>query len=198
MARVRMVKQYSLIYADPPWTFKTYNNSIESQSKSPSRHYDTLSIEEISLFPVSKWTHKDALLAMWVYDPLIPEALSVAQAWGFKYVTVLFRWLKTQDDQTDLFNEPPKLKFGTGYHTRGGGCEEVFLFKKGKGLPVLNHNTRKEFYSKRREHSRKPDAIRQWLVDLYGDVPRLEIFARTQTEGWDVFGNETNKFNSCP
>ena len=186
--------KYSLMYADPPWTFKTYNNSIESQSKSPSRHYTTLSIEEISLFPVSEWTNKDSLLAMWVYDPLIPEAISVAQAWGFSYVTVLFRWLKTQDDQTDLFNEPPKLKFGTGYHTRGGGCEEVFLFKKGKGLPVLNHSIRKEFYSKRREHSRKPDQIRQWLVDLYGDVSRLEMFARTQTKGWDVFGNETNKF----
>ena len=92
-----------------------------------------------------------------------------------------------------MFGED-RLNFGLGYHTRGGGCEECWLFKRGKGLPVLRHDIRKEFYAPIREHSRKPDKVAGWLVDLYGDVPRLEMFARTQRTGWEVFGNETNKF----
>jgi N6-adenosine-specific RNA methylase IME4 len=61
-------------------------------------------------------------------------------------------------------------------------------------MPVLRHDIRKEFYAPVREHSRKPDQVADWLVDLYGDVQRLEMFARTQRPGWECFGNETNKF----
>ena len=133
---------------------------------------------------------------MWVIDPMLPDALAVAEAWGFRFVTVLFRWLKTVDtvDQMEIFGHMPKLHFGLGYHTRGGGCEDVWLFKRGKGLPVLNHGVRKEFFSPRREHSRKPDEVPGWLIDLYGDVPRLEMFARTSRPGWDAHGNEVGKF----
>ena len=185
---------YSLIYADPPWTFKVWGKSPESSVKTPSAHYQTLSVSEICSFPVGEWSAKDSNLVMWVYDPMLPSALKVAEAWGFTFVTVLFRWLKSVNGQKSLFEHGEKLCFGTGYHTRGGGCEEAFLFKKGKGLPVKNHSVRKEFYANRREHSRKPDEVRVWLTDLYGDVPRLEMFARTKVNGWDVFGNETGKF----
>mgnify|MGYP003668573039 FL=1 len=136
-----------------------------------------------------------SLLAMWVYDPMLPEALELAAAWGFKFTTVLFRWIKTTNGQLRLFDPTPKPHFGMGYHTRGGACEEVWLFKRGKGLPVLDHGIRKEFFAPKREHSRKPDEVPGWLTDLYGDVPRLEMFARTEREGWDVWGNETGKFS---
>ena len=184
---------YSLIYADPPWSFEVYDKD-SGLDKSPDVHYRTMKTNEIIDLPTSDMAAKDALLAMWVYDPMLPDALQIANAWGFKFITVLFRWIKTTDDQLRMFDPTPKVAFGTGYHTRGGGCEEVWLFKRGKGLPVLNHGIRKEFFSPRREHSRKPDEVPGWLIDLYGDVPRLEMFARTQRPGWDVFGNETNKF----
>ena len=71
------------------------------------------------------------------------------------------------------------------------------MFKRGKGLPVLRHDIRKEFYSSVRENSRKPDEVADWIVQLYGDVPRLEMFARTQRPGWDQFGNETSKFKAA-
>ena len=41
-----------------------------------------------------------------------------------------------------------------------------------------------------REHSRKPDEARDKIVALMGDVPRVELFARQSTPGWDVWGNE--------
>ena len=174
---------YSLIYADPPWRFEPRSRA-SGLGKSPDRHYGTLNESELSLLrPPSA---VDSLLVMWVYDPMLPEAMNVASSWGFTFTTVLFRWLKT--------TKTGKLNFGTGYHTRGGGCEECWLFKRGKGLKVLDHGIRKEFYAPLREHSRKPDQVAGWLVDLYGDVTRLEMFARTKRRGWSVQGLETDKF----
>lgn len=186
----------AIIYADPPWRFEVYD-SASGLGRSPDAHYDTMTVPEICGMPVKKWAAKDALLAMWVYDPMLPAAFDVAKAWGFEtFVTVLFRWMKTSDvpGQLRLFAMEEVLKMGTGYHTRGGGCEECWLFKRGKGLPVLRPDIRKEFFSPRREHSRKPDEVPGWLVDLYGDQPRLEMFARTTRPGWHAFGNQTDKF----
>ncbi len=147
-----------------------------------------MSVEQISAIPVSNWVAEDALLIMWVYDPMLPDSLKIAEAWGFQYCTVAFRWLKAADGQMRFFDPGERLNFGLGYHTRGGGCEEAWLFKRGKGCKVLRHDIRKEFYANIREHSRKPDEVRGWLVDLYGDVPRVELFARQPRLGWDSWG----------
>lgn len=184
---------FSLIYADPPWHFKVYSRS-SGLDRAPDNHYDTLSIKSLAAIPVLSIAARDSFLAMWVYDPMLPDALALAEAWGFQFVTVLFRWLKG-NGQGRMFDDGEKLKMGLGYHTRGGGCEECWLFKKGKGLPVLRHDIRKEFYSNRREHSRKPDEVRGWITDLYGDQPRLEMFARTSAPGWSAWGLETEKFS---
>ena len=171
--------RFSLMYVDPPWRFEVYNRAT-GLHKSPDRHYRTMKTEDIAAMPVGEIAAKDSLLVMWVYDPKMPDALTVASAWGFKFVTPLFRWLKTTKNG--------KLGFGTGYHTRGGGCEEAWLFKRGRGLPVLRHNIRKEFYSPLRDHSRKPDEVRGWIVDLYGEQPRIELFARHRAKGWSSWG----------
>ena len=186
---------FSLIVADPPWAFKVYSKTT-GLGRAPDNHYQTVTLEGLAAIPVASIAADNALLAMWVYDPMIPDAMTLAQAWGFHYITVLFRWLKG-DGQGRLFDDGEKLKFGLGYHTRGGGCEECWLFKRGNGLPVLRHDIRKEFYANRREHSRKPDEVRDWLVDLYGDVPRIELFARASTPGWAAFGNEVDKFSEA-
>lgn len=183
---------FNLIYTDPPWHFKTYT---KDNAKAPP--YPTMSIEEMKRLPVKSWVASDALLVMWVYDPLLSKTFELAKAWGFKkYVTVLFRWFKTTDGQMRMFDPTPTPGYGTGYHTRGGACEEVLLFKRGKGLKVLDRGIRKEFWSPLREHSRKPDEVRNWLVKLYGNVPRLEMFARQQTSGWETWGNQTDKFKT--
>jgi N6-adenosine-specific RNA methylase IME4 len=41
-----------------------------------------------------------------------------------------------------------------------------------------------------REHSRKPVEARERIVQLMGDVPRVELFARQKAPGWDAWGNE--------
>ena len=184
---------YKIIYADPPWRFEVRDRKTGLE-KSPDAHYETMTLGDLQLIQAP--SASSSLLAMWVYDPMLPEALELAAAWGFKFTTVLFRWIKTTNGQLRLFDPTPKPHFGMGYHTRGGACEEVWLFKRGKGLPVLNHGIRKEFFAPKREHSRKPDEVPGWLTDLYGDVPRLEMFARTEREGWDSWGNETAKFNN--
>ena len=196
--------KYKIIYADPPWHFKTYTMpradmplpDHPSRARHPAAHYKTMEIDEISKLAVNAWSDDDSILVMWVYDPMLPRALEVANAWGFNFCTVLFRWIKATDGQLRLFDNTERLNFGTGYHTRGGGCEEAWLFKRGKGLPVLKHDIRKEFYSPVREHSRKPDEVADWIVQLYGDVPRLEMFARTTRPGWSQFGNEVSKFEA--
>lgn len=189
-----MTAPYSLIYTDPPWSFKAYSKDT-GLDRAPAAHYETMSV--LDMEPLKPNAADNSLLAMWVYDPMIPDALWLAGAWGFEFVTVLFRWLKSANGQRRLFDPGERLNFGMGYHTRGGGCEECWLFKRGKGLPVLRHDIRKEFYSTIREHSRKPDEVAQWLVDLYGDVPRLEMFARTQRKGWTIMGNEITKFKAA-
>ena len=183
---------FNLILCDPPWRFEVYNRETGLGS-APDAHYNTMTADELIALDVASIAAKDSFLVMWVYDPLLPLAIDLARAWGFKFVTVLFRWLKG-NGQGRLFDDGEKLSLSLGYHTRSGGCEECWLFKRGKGLPVLRHDIRKEFYSNRREHSRKPDEVRGWLVDLYGDVPRIELFARTQALGWAAWGLETEKF----
>jgi len=185
---------YSLIYADPPWQFQVRSRE-SGLDRAPDKHYQTTRTADLFTFLTDEKVEvsNNAILIMWVYDPMLPDALTLAQAWGFSFVTVAFRWLKARSETPDLFGED-SVCFGLGYHTRGGGCEEAWLFKRGRGLPVLRHDIRKEFYAPRREHSRKPGRVRGWLTDLYGDVPRVELFARETAHGWDVVGNETDKF----
>lgn len=191
-----MRRPYRLLYADPPWRFEVRSRA-GGLGRAADCHYGTLTLDQ--LIEIAPERADDALLAMWVYDPMLPASIALAEAWGFTFCTVLFRWLKTTEDPNQLFLFPVELptpRMGLGYHTRGGGCEECWLFKRGSGLPVKRHDIRKEFYAPVREHSRKPDEIAGWLVDLYGDIPRLEMFARTRRPGWDVFGNETDKFTA--
>lgn len=185
--------KYEIGYVDPPWRFEVWDRD-SGLEKSPDKHYPTMTVEDMAQIPVSGWMADDALLALWTYDPISPiKWCWLAEQWGFaEYVTCLFRWVKMSSAQWDLFRE--KLNYGTGYHTRGGGIEECRLFRRGKGCSVLRHDIRKEFYAPVREHSRKPDEVPGWIVDLYGDRARLEMFARMPHNGFDAWGNDTTKF----
>lgn len=185
---------WQIIYADPAWQFKVWDDDTGLE-KSPDVHYQTMTLDEMKAMPVREIAANNALLPMWVYDPMLPQAIELAQAWGFEFCTVLFRWLKATDGQLRLFDAGERLNFGTGYHTRGGGCEECWLFKRGRGLPVLRHDIRKEFFAPIREHSRKPDQVPGWLTDLYGGQRCVELFARTERPGWAAWGNQLKRFS---
>lgn len=192
---------YRLLLADPPWAFRTFSGKDRTPTQKKFReeedHYATMSYADMCAMPVGDLAAKDALLAMWVVGSHIDEAIELGKSWGFAFVTDLFYWAKQKlidGDQIDIFTRdiaPPKISMG--YHSRKQ-VEPCLLFKKGKGLPVLAHDVRQLIIAPPREHSRKPEEQYDRLLALYGDVPRCELFARSPRAGWDVWGNQTDKF----
>ncbi len=131
--------------------------------------------------PVEQISQPDSILALWATYPILPQALDVVKAWGFEYSTVLFTWVKRNRVSNSYF-------WGCGSYTRAN-AEIVLLGKKGKGLPRKRKDIHQIIDSQIMEHSRKPDIVRTKLVQLFGDVPRVELFARTKIHGWEVWGN---------
>lgn len=103
------MKKYSIIYADPPWAYRTY--SKKGQGRSAESHYPTMCIEDIKALPVGELAAKDCALFLWITFPCLCEALEVLTAWGFSYKTVAFVWVKQNRKNDDLFT-------GMGYWTR--------------------------------------------------------------------------------
>jgi len=171
-------KQYGVIYADPPWYFKTYSN--KGKDRSPEKHYPCLSLADIISLPVSKLAKDDAVLLMWVVDPLLDQAFKVIDAWGFKYKTVGFTWAKTNKDKMGFFT-------GLGYWTRANP-EMCLLATKGK--PKRKSMSVKQLVVKERgRHSQKPLLHKE--IEALVDGPYIELFARQKPyENWDYWGNE--------
>jgi N6-adenosine-specific RNA methylase IME4 len=174
---------YPVIYTDNPWTFNTY--SAKGGAKSPSKHYHTMTIEDIKKLPVAEVAAKDCILLTWVYQPLLPEALEVMGAWGFDYKSIAFVWNK-------LSRVNGKPHMSTGYYTRAG-MEMCILGRRGNPPRVKDRGVRQVFSSKVREHSQKPDEVYDFIERLY-DGPYLEMFARNNyRKDWTKVGDEVGK-----
>jgi N6-adenosine-specific RNA methylase IME4 len=185
------VNRYSIIYADPPWRFTTYSD--KGKDRAPEKHYDTMSIADIAALPIADMAADDCALFMWVYQPMLREAFTLFEAWGFTFKTVAYFWVKISGGQDRLFYGNEDVLKGLGYHTRTG-AEQVWLATRGKGYERISKGEGQVVFAPRREHSRKPDEIAESIVRLCGDIPRIELFARARRAGWDAFGNETEKF----
>lgn len=172
--------KYQIIYADPPWTYKK-SGGIKSARGLAKKFYDTMSIESIKGLPVQEIADRNCYLFLWVTAPRIQEGLDVLRAWGFELFTIAFTWVKTNKKADSLF-------WGMGNATRANP-EYVLLGRKGK-LDREARNIHSVLLSKVREHSQKPDEIRKRIELLYGELPRIELFAREKVEGWDCWGNE--------
>jgi len=123
---------------------------------------------------------KDSVLFLWAVSPQLPEALQVMKDWGFKYVTVAFCWSKNHKSGKKVKN--------LGRWTMGN-VEVCLLGRKGRPQRLVK-NVRQLVEAERTRHSQKPAEVRNRIVELMGDIPRIELFAREKTEGWDVWGNE--------
>ena len=142
-----------------------------------------MSIDKLCALPVETLAAKDCLLFLWATFPMLPEALQLIRAWGFTFKTVAFVWLK-------LNKKSPTWFYGLGYWTRGN-AEICLLAKRGK--PKRRSAGVHQFIiSPVEEHSKKPDVTRDKIIELAGDLPRVELFARQKTPGWDVCGNEVD------
>lgn len=172
-------KKYSIIYADPPWHYQVY--SQKGAGRSAESHYPTMTIEEIRTLPVGELAAKNCALFLWVTFPMLWEAFSVIEAWGFTYKTIAFVWIK-QNKKT------PSLFWGMGYWTRAN-AELCILATKGSPRRQ-SAKVHQVIVSPVETHSKKPDITRDKIIELLGNLPRVELFARQATEGWDVWGNE--------
>ena len=174
-------KKYQIIYADPPWSYRDKRDKHPRLCGGASAHYNTMTIEEIKNLPINKLADDNCMLFIWVTFPNLQEGLDVIKAWGFTYKTLGFSWIKTNKKNGKPF-------FGIGYYTKSN-CEVCLIGVKGKPI-VVSNKVSSVIIAPREEHSKKPDIVRDKIVELCGDLPRIELFARQKTEGWDVWGNE--------
>ncbi|MBS7588268.1 DNA methyltransferase [Ancylobacter defluvii] len=173
---------YDVIMIDPPWKFANYSSAGEK--KNPSSQYRCLPIADIKAFPVGMLARADCLLWMWATNPMLPQAIEVLGAWGFKFVTA-GTWVKT--------TKHGKLAFGTGYVLRS--ANEPFLIGS-VGSPLTANNIRSVIMAPLRENSRKPDEAYETAEKLVpGALRRADIFSREDRPGWEAFGDEAGKFN---
>lgn len=184
---------YRVIYADPPWSFETWSH--RGQGKGASQHYDVMDMDAIKALPVGAVAARDAALFLWVVQPMLPQALDLIRAWGFTFKTVAFYWIKIKGKQDRLFYAGEDVRMGLGYHTRAG-AEQCWLATRGRGYDKLTEDVGQVCFSFLREHSRKPDEIAGEITRLAGG-PRLEMFARQARDGFDAWGNQTNKFTGA-
>ena len=172
-------KRYDIIYADPAWQYKNF--------RSTGLAYSTMTAKELAALPINLITSDNCALFCWATDTHIPECINICENhWGFKYKTKAFEWAK----QT----KHGKWHSGQGFWTLSNP-ESCFMFTKGSPKRDKDgKGVRRLVVDKIREHSRKPDRIRDDIVTLMGDKPRIELFARTAVPGWDAWGNEVGKF----
>lgn len=178
-------KKYSIIYADPAWQ---YDDKALSGNRGACCKYDVMENEDIKNLSVNKISDKNCILFLWATFPKIIEALDVLKAWGFEYKTVGFTWIKHTKNTSKYF-------MGMGRWTRSN-AEIILIGVKGKPKRI-NAGISQIINTPIREHSRKPDIVRDKIVQLCGDLPRIELFARTKVHGWDVWGNDP-KLESKP
>jgi N6-adenosine-specific RNA methylase IME4 len=185
---------YGVILADPPWHFKV--RSAKGQGRSPERHYRTMTINQVAALPVRDLATRDCHLFMWITGPWLAAGahLQVLKGWGFEPSAMAFVWLKTNDPDTVAKAETWEEVFfqGPGFTTRQN-AEYVILARRGSPKRVSTL-VRQPIISRRREHSRKPDAaIRR--IEEYTGQKGVELFARASAPGWDVWGDEVGKFD---
>ena len=174
-----MGKKYKIIYADPPWQYRVY--SKKGQGRSAENHYHTMNIKDIMALPVDKIADKDCILFLWITFPCLKEGIEVMERWGFKYKTCGFNWVKRNKKKNTYF-------MGLGFWTRSKS--EVCLIGT-KGQPKRVSKSVPQICDARiMEHSKKPAEIRERIVELCGELPRVELFARDKVKGWDSLGDE--------
>lgn len=181
-------KKFDIIYADPPWSY--YNDmsvnvdctTVKGMRRPP---YPVLSSKDIKQIPVNNIAKDNAILFIWTTDYHLQKCIEVIESWGFTYKTIGFVWAKK--------NKQGKQCSMMGAYTKKSGCEICLIATRGKlaHKMVKNHKVNSFIEYPREEHSKKPDIVRQSILELVGnDLQCIELFARHHSPGWDCWGNE--------
>lgn len=176
----RLDRKYQIILADPPWSFNNRNTG-GSMSSGAAQKYNIMSTEDLKVLPIDRISADNCFLFLWWVASMPEIALEVVNSWGFKLKTMTaFSWIKQTKHKKD--------HFGMGFYTRQQQ-EHCLLAVKGKPL-VLDHSVRQNIREENIRHSQKPHVTRERIISLCGDLPKIELFARQLTPGWDVWGEE--------
>lgn len=174
------MKKYDIIYADVPWN---YQDKRRHDPDYAGITYPTMTTEELCELPVGKIANKNCALFMWVTGSMLPDCLKIMASWGFKFKTTAFVWEKLNPKS----KTPVSLM---GRYTMSS-CEFVLVGTKGHPKRIRN-NVRQLVQEVRTVHSAKPKEVHKRITDIYGDLPRIELFAREPVEGWTTIGNDIN------
>jgi N6-adenosine-specific RNA methylase IME4 len=169
-------KKYKIIYADPPWSY------WGGGSRNVSNHYPTMKKEDIEDLPVQDISEDQAILFLWVTFPKLQDGLDLIKAWGFNYSTCAFVWVKRN-------KKSPSWFWGMGRWTRAN-AELCLLATRGGGVERMSASVHQVIDEPIARHSEKPHVTRERIIELVGNLPRIELFARKAAEGWDAWGNE--------
>lgn len=172
--------KYRVIYADPPWKYNdTQGGSISESYGAAEKHYPSMSLSELSSLPIPELSQEDAVLFLWATSPLLPDAIKLGNAWGFKYKAA-FIW--------------DKVKHNMG-HYNSVRHELLLICTKGSCTPdVMKLFDSVQVIERTDKHSEKPEEFRAIIDTLYPHGPRIELFRRGDApEGWMVWGNEVEQ-----
>ena len=202
---------FEILYADPAWE---HDDRASDGQRGASFKYQTMSLDDICALDVQRHMAPESALFLWAVSPMLPEAFKVMEAWGYTYSTVAFCWAKTRGPRTDEVRKivrarlpglraradgitddllaaglvPRKWHIGMGQTTRCN-VEMCLLGLRGR-LGRVDAGVRQLVTAPLGAHSAKPPEIRDMIVRLLGDRPRLEMFARERTPGWSIWGNQ--------
>lgn len=170
--------KYQIIYADPPWGFKGYD--LKKEARYVGNKYPVQSKTWIEDLPIKEIADDNCILFLWCTMPKLNEVFDLFPKWGFEYKTVAFTWVKKNKSGSNFW--------GMGRWTRANA--EICLLATRGNPKRISASVHSVIESQIREHSRKPDEARERILKLCGDIPRVELFAREKTDGWDIWGNE--------
>lgn len=168
--------KYNIVYADPPWSYN--DKKCEGAAE---RQYKCIPLKDLCALPIKELLADDAILFLWATYPKIEDALILIKAWGFAYKSIAFQWVKLNKRGKGFF-------FGLGRWTRGN-TEPCLIAVKGKPKRI-SPKVSQLIFSPLQKHSTKPAVVREKIIELIGDLPRIELFAREKAFGWDCLGNE--------
>jgi len=177
---------YDLIYADPPWPM--YGSATKDGAA--GKHYDLMSIDEICDMPIrALFRGREGALFLWCTCPRADLAFRAIASWGLHYRGVAFVWVKTNKSGAIINGQgvPPTCTKPTTEL-----CLLATLRPRGRPFPLLDCAMGQVVLHGRGRHSQKPPVIRDKIVSLYGDRPRIELFARARVSGWDAWGMEAS------
>lgn len=183
------MKRFSVIYADPPWSFKTF--SAKGTGRSAISHFDTMSFVQLLALrkTLDTFAAADCALLLWVVRWLPSRVIAdLLDSWGFVEKGTVFTWVKTTKDGS-------RYPIGNGYSTRANP-ERCLLATRGKPK-VLAHDIPELIIAPRQQYARKPDVAYEYIERLYAG-PYIELFSRNTRPGWTSWGKETTLFDNGP